>query len=155
MVSIRSMLGQNNGKIRLLEAYDRNSRETVRNVVGDDGQSFHGVGSPKAPILALISPLKRASLMIGFKDNPQQNICRPLCAAFDVDSGGNVTDIPTLVALLASKGISMVVIEDKCVYEPGKKVNSLGKHPVCKVRRIRMSLPTSYGRSTPPPHIRR
>ena len=96
----------------------------------------------------VMSPLKCASLMVGFKDNPQQNNCRLLCAAFDADSGGNVADIPALVALLASKGISMIVIEDKCVYEPGKKANS-------ESRRIYMSLPTSYGRSSPSPHIRR
>ena len=123
-----------------MEAHDRNSREIVRNVVGDDGHSFHGVRiSGLTQDTELISPLKCASLMVGFKDNPQQNNCRLLCAAFDAD-------IPALVALLASKGISMIVIEDKCVYEPGKKENS---------RRIYMNLPTSYGRSSPPPHIRR
>jgi phosphoenolpyruvate phosphomutase len=73
----------------------------------------------------MISPLKRASLMTGLNDNPQQNYCRPLCAAYDADSGGNVADIPALVTLLASMGVSMIVIEDKSVSEPGKKVNSL------------------------------
>jgi len=133
MASIRSLLGQNNGKLRLLEAHDRNSRETVRNAVGDDGQSFQGVwisGLTQSTYLGvpdteLISPLKRASLVAGFNDNLQQNNCRPLCAAYDADSGGDTADIPALVALLASKGISMIVIEDKSVCEPGKKVNSL------------------------------
>jgi phosphoenolpyruvate phosphomutase len=131
--SIRSLLAQNNGKIRLLEAHDRNSRETIRKVVGNDGQSFQGVwisGLTQTTYLGvpdteLISPLKRASLMTGVNDNPQQNDCRPLCAAYDADSGGNVADIPALVTLLASMGVSMIVIEDKSVCEPGKKVNSL------------------------------
>ena len=133
--SVRSMLWKNNGRVRFLEAHDRNSREIIRNVVGDDGQSFHGVwisGLTQTTYLGvpdteLISPLKRASLMIGFTDNPRQTTTRrPLCVAFDADSGGNVADIPALVVLLASKGISMIVIEDKCVGdEPRKKVNSL------------------------------
>ena len=130
--SIRSMLRHANGKIRLLEAHDHISREIVRNVVGDDGQRFHGIWMSGltqttylgVPDTELISPLKRASLMI---DNLEQNDCRPLCAAFDADSGGNVAVIPALVALLACKGISMIVIEDKCVYGPGGKVNSLKK----------------------------
>ena len=63
--------------------------------------------------------------MTGFNDNLQQNNCRPLCAVFDADSGGHVANIPALVALLASMGVSMIDIEDKSVCEPGKKVNSL------------------------------
>jgi phosphoenolpyruvate phosphomutase len=131
--SIRSLLAHNNGNIRVLEAHDHNSREIIRKVVSDDGQSFQGVwisGLTQTTCLGfpdteLISPLERASLMTGFNDNLQQNNCRPLCAAFDADSGGHVADIPALVALLASMGVSMIVIEDKSVCEPGKKVNSL------------------------------
>jgi phosphoenolpyruvate phosphomutase len=131
--SIRSLLGQNNGKVHLLEAHDFNSRDVVRNAVGDDGQSFQGVwisGLTQTTYLGvpdteLISPLKRASLMAGFNDNPQQNNCRPLCAVYDADSGGDIADVPALVALLATKGISMIIIEDKSVLKPGEKVNSL------------------------------
>ena len=76
------------------------------------------------PDTELISPLKRAS-MIPYNVTLQQRSCRPLCAAFDADSGGDVADIPTLVAVLAMNDVSMIVIEDKAISEPGKKVNSL------------------------------
>lgn len=131
--SIISLLEQNDGKIRLLEAHDRNSSEIIRNVVADDGQSFHGVwisGLTQTTYLGvpdteLISPLRRASLLPSFNNNPQHKNCRSICFAYDADSGGNVADIPELVALLASMNISMIIIEDKDVFEPGKKVNSL------------------------------
>ncbi|KAI9771599.1 MAG: hypothetical protein M1840_001814 [Geoglossum simile] len=132
--SVRSLLAQNNGKIRLLEAHDHNSREIIRQVVGDDGQRFQGVWisgltqttSLGIPDTELISPLKRASLMTGFNDSLlQQSNRHLLCAAYDADSGGSTADIPALVTMLASMGISMIVVEDKSVGEPGKKVNSL------------------------------
>jgi 2-methylisocitrate lyase-like PEP mutase family enzyme len=131
--SVRSLLAQNSGRIRLLEAHDRNSREIIRNVVNEDGQGFHGIwisGLTQTTYLGvpdteLISPLNRASLLAQFHDHPQQNKCRGLCAAYDADSGGNVTEIPALIESLASAGVSMIVVEDKSVSEPGKKVNSL------------------------------
>lgn len=127
---MRSLLAQNNGAIRLLEAHDRLSTELIRKNVGDNGQSFQGVwisGLTQTTYLGvpdteIISPLKRAILMAS-NDNPKNT--RPLCAAFDADSGGDVADFPALVAVLATNGVSMVIIEDKAVSEPGKKVNSL------------------------------
>ena len=128
--SVRSLLAQNDGAIRLLEAHDRLSTELIRNNVGDGGQSFQGVwisGLTQTTYLGIpdteiISPLKRAMLMTS-NANPRNT--RPLCAAFDADSGGDLADIPALVAVLATNGVSMVIIEDKAVSEPGKKVNSL------------------------------
>lgn len=132
--SIASLLMQNNGRIRLLEAHDHNSRQIIRKVVDDDGQGFHGIwisGLTQTTYLGvpdteLISPLSRASLLPQFKD-VQQDSCRPLCAAFDADSGGNLAEIPSLVASLGSAGVSMIIVEDKRISEPGKKVNSLGE----------------------------
>ncbi|MCJ1375025.1 hypothetical protein MMC20_006259 [Loxospora ochrophaea] len=130
--SMRSLLAQNNGQIRLLETHDRNSTEIIRNNVGDDGQSFQGIwisGLTQTTYLGvpdteLISPLKRATLMAS-NDNLLRKNRRPLCTAFDADSGGDVEDIPALVAVLAIEGVSMIIIEDKAVSEPGQKVNSL------------------------------
>ncbi|CZR66293.1 related to phosphoenolpyruvate phosphomutase [Phialocephala subalpina] len=129
---IRSLLAQLHGEIRLLEAHDRNSTELIGKNVGENGRSFQGVwisGLTQTTYLGipdteLVSPLKRATLMASI-GNPQQESRRPLCAAFDADSGGDVADIPALVAVLAMNGVSMVIIEDKTVSEPGKKVNSL------------------------------
>lgn len=55
--------------------------------------------------------------------NPSQS--RPLCAAFDADSGGDVANIPALVAVLNTQDVTMIIIEDKALSEPGTKVNSL------------------------------
>ena len=148
--SVRSLLAENNGAIRLLEAHDRLSTELIRKNVGDDGQSFQGVwisGLTQTTYLGIpdteiISPLKRAMLMAS-NDNPKNT--RPLCAAFDADSGGDVADLPALVAVLATNGVSMVIIEDKAVSEPGKKVNSLlntsGSQDQAEVRILGMQIP--------------
>ena len=131
--SVRSVLANNNGRIRLLEAHDPDSIEVVRRAYGKDGQTFHGVwmsGLTQStyfglPDTELISPLERSHSMTSL-DNactfPQK---RPLCAAFDADSGGKPWEVPVLLSSLAAKGVSMVIIEDKRVAEPGSKVNSL------------------------------
>ncbi|CAD6593824.1 MAG: hypothetical protein ASARMPREDX12_007688 [Alectoria sarmentosa] len=131
--SVRSMLANNNGRIRLLEAHDPDSIEVVRRVSSKDGQSFHGVwmsGLTQSTYLGLpdtelISPLERSHSMTTL-DNaftfPQK---RPLCAAFDADSGGKPWEVPVLLSSLAAKGVSMVITEDKWVAKPGSKVNSL------------------------------
>ena len=128
--SVRSLLAQHDGAIRLLEAHDHLSMELIRKNVGDDGQSFQGVwisGLTQTTYLGIpdteiISPLKRAMLMASNDDSKHT---RPLCAVFDADSGGDIADLPALVAVLTTNGVSMVIIEDKAVPEPGKKVNSL------------------------------
>ncbi|CAD6593833.1 MAG: hypothetical protein ASARMPRED_008112 [Alectoria sarmentosa] len=131
--SVRSMLANNNGRIRLLEAHDPDSIEVVRRVSSKDGQSFHGVwmsGLTQSTYLGLpdtelISPLERSHSMTTL-DNaftfPQK---RPLCAAFDADSGGKPWEVLVLLSSLAAKGVSMVITEDKWVAKPGSKVNSL------------------------------
>ncbi|KAE8143198.1 phosphoenolpyruvate phosphomutase-domain-containing protein [Aspergillus pseudotamarii] len=58
-------------------------------------------------------------------NNIVQDGCRPLCAAFDADSGSNVEEIPQSKSCLLSLGISMVIIEDKSLTSRGQKVNSL------------------------------
>ena len=132
-VSVKSMLASTDGQVRLLEAHDDSSVETIRQVVGHDGQNFHSMwmsgltqttylGIPDAE---LVSPLQRASLASGLNDDSLHMEVRSLCAAYDADSGGNVNEIPVLLELLASKGVSMIVIEDKSVGEAGGKVNSL------------------------------
>ncbi|KAI0133717.1 phosphoenolpyruvate phosphomutase-domain-containing protein [Xylariales sp. AK1849] len=131
--SISSLLAQNNGRIRLLEAHDGLSREIIRNGVGDEGQKFHGTwisGLTQTTYLGvpdteLISPLERASLIAS--NDPAPENTRPLCAAYDADSGGSHDDIPALVSSLAKQGVSMIIIEDKVSLEPGQKVNSLGE----------------------------
>ena len=132
-ISVKSMLASTDGRVRLLEAHDVSSVEAIRRVVGHDGQSFHGVwmsGLTQTTYLGipdteLVSPLQRASLASGLNDHSTQMEIRALCAAYDADSGGNINEIPVLVELLASKGVSMIVIEDKSVCEAGGKVNSL------------------------------
>lgn len=129
---LRSVLAQNNGQVRLCEAHDRASTELVRDAVADNGQTFDGVwisGLTQTTILGvpdteLVSPLRRALLMTPVQQ-PMQRNGRPLCAAFDADSGGDAKDIPALVAVLAIHGVSMIIIEDKAVARPGDKVNSL------------------------------
>ncbi|KAL8704392.1 MAG: hypothetical protein Q9201_002461 [Fulgogasparrea decipioides] len=132
-VSVRSVLAQNDQRIRLLEAHDHNSIEAIRDGISNDGQSFQGIwisGLTQTTYLGLpdtelISPLRRACLIVS-SDNPQEKNLRPLCAVYDADSGGDVADIPQLVASLENRGVSMIIIEDKSVFEPGNKVNSLG-----------------------------
>ncbi|KID91615.1 Pyruvate/Phosphoenolpyruvate kinase [Metarhizium guizhouense ARSEF 977] len=129
---LRSVLAQNSGQVRLCEAHDRASTELVRDAVADNGQSFDGVwisGLTQTTMLGvpdteLVSPLRRALLMTPVH-KPMQRNGRPLCAAFDADSGGDAKDIPALVAVLAIHGVSMIIIEDKAVARPGDKVNSL------------------------------
>ncbi|KAH8702302.1 putative phosphoenolpyruvate phosphomutase [Talaromyces proteolyticus] len=129
--SIRSLLAQEKGRIRLLEAHDELSREIVRNGIGDDGQTFHGTwisGLTQTTYLGipdteLISPLERAALITRTQSPPTNT--RPLCTVYDADSGGKRDDIPALVESLAKQGVSMIIIEDKAAFEPGKKVNSL------------------------------
>ena len=130
--TFRDVLFKKDGPIRICEVHDRASTELVRDSVADNGQAFDGVwisGLTQTTILGvpdteLISPLTRASLATPVY-KPLQNNGRPLCAAFDADSGGDVKDIPALVSVLALKGVSMVIIEDKALGKPGEKVNSL------------------------------
>src|SRR5271154_2313368 len=132
--SIQSLLAQCNGRIRLLEAHDHNSFQTISNAVSSDGQRFQGVwisGLTQTAYLGipdteLVSPLKRASLLSWLRDcTRDKEDCPPLCIAFDCDSGGDIAEIYNLVELLVKLGVSMIVIEDKSVDKPGEKVNSL------------------------------
>ncbi|KAJ4393321.1 hypothetical protein N0V93_002529 [Gnomoniopsis smithogilvyi] len=130
--SLSKCLAQSNGRIRLLESHDLASREIVRNTVGQAGNVFHGIwissltqttqlGLPDTEIL---SPLTRATLLAHHNTILLPRHARPLCAAFDCDSGGPLSEIPALVAVLEQMGVSMIVVEDKAVTAPGKKVNS-------------------------------
>ncbi|GAB7353451.1 hypothetical protein MBLNU459_g3914t1 [Dothideomycetes sp. NU459] len=132
--SVRTLLTQNNGRIRLCETHDRLSTELIRNTVGNEGQRFDGLwigglcqttylGIPNTE---LITPLQRAALFTSSGNRQKGKAFHPLCAAFDADSGGDIADIPALVGILAIKGVSMIIIEDKALSEPGKKANSLG-----------------------------
>ncbi|KAB8223430.1 phosphoenolpyruvate phosphomutase-domain-containing protein [Aspergillus novoparasiticus] len=131
--SIKSLLTKNQGRVRLLEAHDHATKETVRGTFSENGESFDGIwlsGLTQTTYLGipdteLISPLQRAMHMSGSNNNIEQDGRRPLCAAFDADSGGNVEEIPQLISCLLSLGISMVIIEDKRLTSPGQKVNSL------------------------------
>ena len=132
--SIRSILARNHGRVRLLEAHDRNSSEIILKTTGLNGQGFDGLwigGLCQTtyfgiPDTELISPLKRATMLAMNGNIKQQNGTRRSgCAAFDADSGGDPEDIPALVAVLGIMGVSMVIIEDKAVEAPGQKVNSL------------------------------
>ncbi|RYP24500.1 hypothetical protein DL765_000520 [Monosporascus sp. GIB2] len=133
--SIGKSLSQAGWRIRLLETHDITSTEIIRNVIGSDGKTqFHGQwvsGLTQTTILGvpdteLITPLCRANLIsIHESVDGQPTERRELCTAFDADSGGPVEEIPALIATLARKGVSVIIIEDKEVFEPGKKVNSL------------------------------
>lgn len=131
--SVKSVLKKNQGRVRLLEAHDHATKETIRLTFSDNGESFNGIwlsGLTQTTYLGipdteLISPLQRAIQMSSPNNNIGQYGRRPLCAAFDADSGGDIDDIPQLVAFLLSLGVSMVIIEDKKVSAPGQKVNSL------------------------------
>ena len=131
-LSVRSMLEQSNGRIRLCESHDRSSTEIISHTTGDHGQLFDGLWYSGLcqttdlgiPDTELVSPLQRAALL-ALNGNLQQRKIRPLCAAFDADSGGDIADIPALVSILALVGVSMIIIEDKALSAPGQKVNSL------------------------------
>lgn len=132
--SVKNSLLQTDGAIRLLEAHDRFSAEVTRNVMGEQGQVFQGLwisGLTQTTYLGVpdtetISPLQRAKMQeVSYKAQIKDE--RLMCAAFDADSGGSLADIPELVDTLTASGISMAIIEDKVLEEPGKKVNSLLK----------------------------
>ena len=130
--SIRSLLTQNNNQLTLCETHDHSSTAAIRNTAGDHGQTFDGLwysGLTQSTYLGLpdtelISPLQRAA-MLALSGTLQQPKTRPLCAAFDADSGGDAAEIPALVAVLALVGVSMIIIEDKAISAPGQKINSL------------------------------
>ena len=132
-LSIHSLLLQNNGRLRLCETHDYSSTEIIRSTQGKDGQRFDGLWigglcqttNLGIPDTELISPLQRAILFASNNNLQKGTSRRPLCAAFDADSGGDVADIPVLVTVLAIKGVSMIIIEDKAISEQGTKVNSL------------------------------
>lgn len=130
--SVRSALRQNEGVIRLIEAHDRFSTEVIRHTGDKNGQCFEGIwmsGLTQTTYLGIpdtenVSPLYRAILQAA-KVKSRSTSERLLCAAFDADSGGPATGIPALVSVLVITGVSMVIIEDKELKAPGKKVNSL------------------------------
>lgn len=130
--SVSKYLAQFNGHVRLLESHDLASREIVRNTVGQAGNVFHGIWISSLtqttqlglPDTELLSPLTRATMLAHHNTILVPRHARPLCAAFDCDSGGPVSEIPALVAVLEQMGVSMIVVEDKAVTAPGKKVNS-------------------------------
>ncbi|CVK92311.1 related to phosphoenolpyruvate phosphomutase [Fusarium proliferatum] len=131
--SVRSALAQNNNRIILCESHDGTSTEIIRATVGKNGQKFDGIwysGLCQTTYLGIpdsetLSPLQRASLLALDGELKRKTSNRSLCAAFDADSGGDIADIPALVALMNLVGVGMVVIEDKAVSAPGQKVNSL------------------------------
>ncbi|KAJ5965582.1 hypothetical protein N7481_012296 [Penicillium waksmanii] len=132
MISVRSALRKSSGAIRLLEAHDRPSTKVIRDSNGGQKEGFEGIwisGLTQTTYLGIpdteiVSPLYRAILQAtNIKTLWPSD--RPICAAFDADSGGSISDIPALVAVLVTIGISMAVIEDKELKAPGKKVNSL------------------------------
>jgi phosphoenolpyruvate phosphomutase len=86
------------------------------------------------PDTELITPLSRANLIPASETTDKQlKAQRELCVAFDADSGGPPEEIPSLVTTLARKGVSMIIIEDKELFEPGKKVNSLAASSASQV----------------------
>lgn len=134
MISVQSALRKSNGAIRLLEAHDLFSTKIVRETSWTKDEAFEGIwisGLTQTTYLGIpdteiVSPLYRAILQAtNIKTLLPGD--RQICAAFDADSGGPISDIPALVAVLVTIGVSMVVIEDKELKAPGKKVNSLLK----------------------------
>ena len=121
--SFKALLERDQGRVRILEAHDSDSVEVIRHGISNNQQSFGGVwisGLTQTTYLGppdteLISPLKRASL-IDFA-NTLQNTGRPLCAAYDADSGGDISSIPKLIAVSAQKDISMIILEDNPLLE--------------------------------------
>ncbi|KAJ5178694.1 hypothetical protein N7492_001904 [Penicillium capsulatum] len=132
---IAPLLGQHGDGLRLLEAHDQPSTKLIQQITGEGGECFQGVwisGLTQTthlgiPDTEIISPLQRAKIWQASSRNVDGIDGRPFCAAFDADSGGDVAEIPALVSVLATIGVSMVIIEDKILEEPGKKVNSLLK----------------------------
>jgi 2-methylisocitrate lyase-like PEP mutase family enzyme len=131
-ITIKSLLAQKK-QVSLCETHDSSSTEIIRNVTGDGGQPFDGLWISSltqttylsVPDTELISPLHRATLIALDANLQQRKTRRPLCTVFDADNGGDIADIPALLAVLALVGVSMIIIEDKSVSEPGQKVNSL------------------------------
>ncbi|KAF4993795.1 hypothetical protein FGRMN_6229 [Fusarium graminum] len=131
--SVRSKLAQNNNRITICESHDGASTDIIRNTVGKKGQRFDGIwysGLCQTTYLGIpdsetLSPLQRASLLALDGEMKRKASNHSLCAAFDADSGGDIAEIPALVALLHLVGVGMIIIEDKAVSAPGQKVNSL------------------------------
>ncbi|KAM0351733.1 hypothetical protein ACHAPU_002245 [Fusarium lateritium] len=131
--SVRSKLAQNNNRITICESHDGTSTDIIRNAVGKKGQRFDGIwysGLCQTTYLGIpdsetLSPLQRASLLALDGELKRKASNHSLCAAFDADSGGDIAEIPALVALLHLVGVGMIIIEDKAVSAPGQKVNSL------------------------------
>ncbi|KAJ6123473.1 hypothetical protein N7512_005938 [Penicillium capsulatum] len=115
---IAPLLGQHGDGLRLLEAHDQPSTKLIQQITGEGGECFQGVwisGLTQTthlgiPDTEIISPLQRAKIWQASSRNR-----------------GDVAEIPALVSVLATIGVSMVIIEDKILEEPGKKVNSLLK----------------------------
>lgn len=131
--SIKSLLAQNRTKLLFCETHDEISTAIALNTIGVTGQVFHGIWHSGltqtthlgVPDTELLTPLQRASLLAKNRVGEWQITEVPHGVAFDADSGGDFADIPELVNVLAVNDVSMVIIEDKMLYEPGKKVNSL------------------------------
>lgn len=161
-VSLSKCLAQSNGRIRLLECHDLASREIVRNTAGQAGNVFQGIWISSLtqttqlglPDTELLSPLTRATLLAHHNTLLLPRHARPLCAAFDCDSGGPLDEIPALVAVLEQMGVSLLVVEDKAVTAPGKKVNSFAAsagpgclaHPHAFARTLRAFRAATAGR---------
>lgn len=132
---MKESLSLSGNRIRLLETHDPSTTDIIRTVTSSDGSAtYHGQwvsGLTQTTVLGipdteLITPLVRANLITTDANTVSlERSQRKLCTSFDADSGGPVGEIQTLVKVLAEKGVSMIIIEDKEVFEPGKKVNSL------------------------------
>ncbi|CAN8104288.1 unnamed protein product [Discula destructiva] len=134
-ISLQECLARNNGRVRLLESHDLASREVVRDSVGQNGERFDGFWISSLtqttqlglPDTELLSPLTRATLLAYYNTLLTPRNGRPICGVFDCDSGGPLNEIPALVSVLEQMGVSMIIVEDKAVTEPGKKVNSFAE----------------------------
>lgn len=134
-VSVKECLARNNNRVRALESHDLASREIIRNTIGANGDAFHGFWISSLsqttqlglPDTELLSPLTRALLLAYYSPIFQPRGGRPICGLYDCDSGGPLEEIPALVAVLEKLGVSMLIVEDKAVSEPGKKVNSFAE----------------------------
>lgn len=134
-ISVKACLQKNQGRIRALESHDLASREIIRNTFGQNGDTFQGFWISSLsqttqlglPDTELLSPLTRALLLAYHNTFLQPQDGRPICGLFDCDSGGPLSEIPALVDVLEKLGVSMLIVEDKAVSEPGKKVNSFAE----------------------------
>jgi phosphoenolpyruvate phosphomutase len=147
--SIGESLSRFGNRIRVLETHDNSTTDIIRNITSDDGKAqFHGQwvsGLTQTTILGvpdteLITPLTRAHLISATGTADAAKSPRELCIAFDADSGGPAEEIPALVTTLARKGVSMIIIEDKEVFEPGQKVNSLAASSASQVSILLVTL---------------